>query len=128
LVENAFMALLRGSVDEYEPRARIRRLVARGRTVDDPAHAQVAVDLARESLATLPRTRRLLLLGAPVWLAFGALQIVSGNTAVGIIVASVAPVSLFTGLPMLGKVRARLERAVRDNQLLADSSAKPEVS
>jgi hypothetical protein len=110
---------LPGSIEEYELRARLKRAVSRGRTVDDPAHAQLAVDLAQGQLESLARQRRWSVLSAPISLVIGVGELLIGHVLLGSVLLGIGIATVIT-LPFGHRLaRSRLERAIRANQELA---------
>jgi hypothetical protein len=107
---------LPGSSDDYEMRARLRRLVVRGGVAENPDEARLAVELAHEELLKLPGRFRLMLTGGLVFLALGLVQIAWGDSMTGalsLVVALAAMVGSYLVQRILG---ARLQRAVRLNE------------
>lgn len=107
---------LPGSLDEYERKAQIGRLVTRGRVAGSPEDAQVAVDIAAERLALLPKARKQHMVLGVVNLLVGGLFVVSGHSLIGGTMLALAVTALVAGPPLIRTAEARLQRSLALNR------------
>lgn len=109
-------APLPGSSDEHRARGRISRAVDRGQQLTTEWEARIAVEVASEKLALMPRYKRTVWLVVALKLGLGVMLLMADRLLMASVFLFMAVVAGGAGMPLLARViQPRLERARRVN-------------